>query len=510
MRTIRRSPLALVGLFVAVAALAGCKCGPKLQSGEPAISVDNAMLDFGNVPVDEPKTLPSCDSCTDGVIVHSVGRAELTLSRLDIQPAGSPFTVDPLEGGVLVLQPGEQRGIPIHFDPPAEQPYTATLTIGSDDPNNGTVTVALSGVGNTHACIATDPSVNFGLVCESTGALQKLTITAGCTADLLINSIGFEADGGSPAFSFVGSTATPVMVPKGQQMFVTIAFQPKPGGAATEATTLDIASSDPANPLVKVPVTANVNFAPIPKISAPPNAAPGETVTVDGSQSTDPDSNFPITCDWTLTSKPFASTADVNPASGTAPCGSDAGACLQSQVSLDVPGPYTVSLTCTDALGCAATAPATANLLAKPTQKLLVEMVWDNPVTDMDLHFLAPGGQLFSATTDCWFGAPNPPFCIQGDPSTYPYYPYDALEGFGPEYIQFPNPCQGTYTVKVVFYKTNGAANPNSNVTVRIFEYGLETAEFTQQLTTAGQVWTPCTVDWPSGNVTAVGTVGSN
>jgi hypothetical protein len=513
-----------MAVILATAAAGACKCGPNLAKAEPAVSINLSSLDFGKIPVLNVETLPACDTCLDGgVVLDSIGTADLTVSALTITPAGSPFSVDPLEGNQLVIASGQFQGIPVHFEPTAQQCYSGTLEIQDDDaitPSNDTLKVALTGCGSTEACITTDPAVNFGLVCQSLGAIQKLTITAGCSADLIINSISFEpsslcpnagvSDGGATPcgpFAFVGSTKTPATVPVGQQTFLTIAFQPQPDGGATESTTIDIASTDPMHQLVKIPVTANVNFPPVPVIATPPNIAPGQTITLDGTGTTDPGNHPPLTCNWSMDSKPFGSAATPTPASG-----------MTTQVTFDQPGPYTPCLVCTDALGCPS-GKTCLDLVAKPSEKLVVEMVWDNDVTDMDLHFLAPGGMMFS-NLDCWWGNPTPTtFGIMGDPTTDPIDSRcpppnicngDALEGPGPEYVWYPNPFPTsstatpvTYNVDVHFYKTNGATNPVSNVTIRIFEYGLDVAEFKQQLTAAGQKWNACTVEWPSGTVTA-------
>lgn len=66
---------------------------------------------------------------------------------------------------------------------------------------------------------------------------------------------------------------------------------------------------------------------------------PGNTVTLDGSGSTDPDENYPLIYSWTITQKPAGSQAHLNNPSTAGP-----------SMFIDLPGDYTVQLTVEDSL----------------------------------------------------------------------------------------------------------------------------------------------------------------
>lgn len=490
----RTGPLALVAW-----ALAACgDCGPSPVPTAPHIAVDPLDLDFGDLAVLNTREL--------SVVARSIGRAPVSIDTLRIEEPGVPFEVAPLQGRTIPIESGSQQSIPVRFTPTDEACYQATLYLHNDDDDlpDRDVRVPLKGCGKTKACITVSPGLAFGIVCESTGAVQRFTVKAGCTADLIVKDIRFEP-GSSDAFSFLGNTTIGpegLPVPLGKEMVLTVIFQPKPGGPVTHSGTIVIASTDPANPVVKIPVTATVNRAPVPVVKKPANAAPGQTVTFDGSESADPDGHLPLACTWKVVNRPLSSGAAPRPTTG-----------MTTQVTLDWPGEYLVELTCTDTLGCRSSAPGSAEIVARPSQDLYVELVWNHDTTDLDLHFLAPGGT-FQGVKDCWYGNPKPDFGIQGDPADDPSLDRDDLEGFGPEIVGYAKPPQATakYTIVVHFIKTNGAHLPDpakaqTEGTVRIYEFGVIKAEFKQVLDKAGLKWTVGTVEWPSGAIQKDGTV---
>jgi hypothetical protein len=241
-----------------------------------------------------------------------------------------------------------------------------------------------------------------------------------------------------------------------------------------------------------VPLVARVNRAPRAVIAeVAPEAATGVTATFDGGGSTDPDGDLPLAFTWALKASPIGSAARPSPVDGP-----------QTSVAIDLPGAYQVSLTVRDAAGCASP-PAFAQVLSKPSQELLVELAWDNPVTDLDLH-LAPEGESFFGPSDCFFatGHMQPDWGAKGDSTDDPSLDRDALVGFGPEIIGYRHPAPGRITAMVHFYADHGARSPSTAATLRVFELGVVKAEVKKVLTEQGEQWTALTIDWPSGAVT--------
>jgi uncharacterized protein YfaP (DUF2135 family) len=170
-----------------------------------------------------------------------------------------------------------------------------------------------------------------------------------------------------------------------------------------------------------------------------------------------------------------------------------------------LPGEYVVELNVTDAAGARNLAPARASIVAAPAQKLLVEMFWSTSVPDIDLHFLrTPQAPLDVAPDDCFFQNPAPDWGVIGDASDDPKLARDALTGFGPEVMGYVEPAAGTYRVVAKYFNDHLAVDPATEVTVRIYEYGVVTFERKQVLTAEGQVWNVADIDWPSGVITPI------
>jgi type 1 fimbria pilin len=162
-----------------------------------------------------------------------------------VSPA-TPFTIVP--GGAPV-------DVTLRFSPSAVGVQNGTLDITSDDPDEGLVSVPLTGNG-----VATpEPditvsllSLDYGDVVQGTSSDQIVTISNVGSADLTVT--GLAISGGE--FLLVSPPATPfTIVPGGTPVDVTVRFSPSAVGV--QNGTLDITSDDPDEGLVIVPLTGN-------------------------------------------------------------------------------------------------------------------------------------------------------------------------------------------------------------------------------------------------------------
>ncbi len=469
---------------LALLALLGAACSDaQTQLARGRLEVPVASLDLGAVPLFNERV--------QTVEVRNAGRAPVTLLQVAIQaPDGSPgaFAVG---AAPAALDAGETAQIEVRFTPEAVADYSATLAIASDDPVNPSVQVALSGRGSTAAAVQADSAVDFGKVCEGAQAIGWLNLRSTGDAALILEAIRF-ADGTAPEFSFAASTKAGTQVPAGGSLALALRFSPTSSTGATASGAVVLTTTDPAHRSFQVSLTASVDRAPVAAIAALPDAAPGASVVFDGSASSDLDGDLPLAYSWALKASPIGSAAQPSPLNAA-----------QAGLTLDLPGAYELALTVQDAFGCTS-APAFQEVLAKPAQKLLVELTWDNPLTDLDLH-LAPAGADFFGPSDCYYaqGHMHPDWGVQGDSSDDPSLDRDALVGFGPEIISYANPAPGTYQAMAYFYSDHGAASPSTVATVRVFELGVIKAELKKTLAAAGGQWLALTVNWPSGAVVA-------
>ena len=446
--------------------------------------------DFGPVPVLNEKQ--------QELVLSNVGRAPLKVTSAAVQEPGVPFRVVSFPGE---LAPGTSASVVVGFTPPAEQPYAATVVIQSDDPDVPSVSVALTGQGSTRAKVELVPeTLDFGTVAEGTSAVKTLTVRSAGTADLLLEEIAM-VDGTPTAFSFVGSTKTPATVKAVAatglpgELQLTVKFTAEPGAPVTQTGAIRLRCTDPDRPEVLVTVNAAINRAPVAVIAPVGNAAPGMAVTLDGTGSNDPDNNTPLTYRWTLRQKPLGSATAITPQDAAT-----------ASMTLDaaLPGQYEVQLEVTDALGAKSLTPARLTVVAAPAQKLLVELFWDNAVTDLDLHVTNAPTTLLGSMGDCHYANKTPDWGLVGDSTDDPAYLRDALTGYGPEVFGYVNPVDATYRVHVVLASAHLQSLPTSNATVRVYQYGVLKGEFKKTLDSEGQAWPVVDITWPSGVLAAV------
>ena len=145
---------------------------------------------------------------------------------------------------------------------------------------------------------------------------------------------------------------------------------------------------------------------------------------------------------------------------------------------------------------------------------LAIRLSWDVDNTDVDSHFIAPGGSFFHCDLDCHYQNPAPDWGVQGDWSDDPFLDVDDVDGYGPENINISEPQPGTYQFIVHYYDdTYDFTSPSaSNATVEILSYGVVTHTFgPESLAATNWNWDVFEIEWPpvngALNVTTLGNV---
>ena len=99
----------------------------------PTVSLGKTSLDFGEgVPLDESRTLT--------LVVTNSGDEDLGITSM-----GSDLEGVTLSTTELVVAAGDSANIEVSFTPAKLGPFSGTITIISNDPENESVTVAISG-----------------------------------------------------------------------------------------------------------------------------------------------------------------------------------------------------------------------------------------------------------------------------------------------------------------------------------------------------------------------------
>jgi hypothetical protein len=509
-------PLFLTATITGVLAATACGSGV-LNSVAPDLVVDTVPIDFGNQPVLTP--------ATKELSLQNIGRGVLHISALAIDtqtPSGSTaFT--PAVFAVTSLNPEQSTTLKIVFSAPAMGPYTAILEIKSDDVNHKSIQIPLKGNATTAAvAVAMPDCLEFGRVAEGTTAIQAVTLTSEGTAPLLINSLSI-ASGSCPAFGSVGSwnTNPPLSLAAaatGQpnaSVDVSVAFTPTPQTvtAMDESCTgtLNIGTNDPKQQTIPICLKGSLNLAPIAVVTNPPTVvAPGSTVTLDGSKSYDPDPvpDNPISFEWQQLSGPMVTTTNPNTFSTTP-------STMEPMATFSLPsaGSYSFSLTVYDSTGLQSI-PARVTIIAAASDDLLIQLVWDKPTVDLDLHVFpsgtsaVPGASLYGSADCDTFQQ------TQAWPAGYGNCAYsgNVLDGWGPDGADITGFMMGgtfSYEADVVYTSANGSSDTATNATLRVYTYGTLVGEVTQQMTMPGtqadnfkgQLWRAAIVTWPTSAI---------
>ena len=180
-----------------------------------------------------------------------------------------------------------------------------------------------------------------------------------------------------------------------------------------------------------------------------------------GSESYDP-ADLALSYDWKLVDRPIGSASAM-------PSGAAAD---RHGFGTDLAGEYVAELVVTNSDGISSP-PCEAILTAEPVEALWVEMFWESTNDDMDLHLLAPGGTLGTAT-DCYYAnctttwGAGLDWGIIGETSDNPALDLDDIPNSGPENINIEMPESATYTVVVHDYPGSVFTAGNA-VTIKIY-----------------------------------------
>ncbi len=243
--------------------------GDTLQA--PDISVTPLSLGFGSVV--------QGTSAAENVTVTNTGDAILNITGITIDDGQFAITSGNISGQTLA--PGDSANITIVFTPSAAGPQSATMTITSNDPDEGTVDVSLSGTGTAPPApdIDVDPlTVPFGSVeLGSSSASQNVTVTNTGTADLNITGITIN----DPQFAITSGNISGQTLAPGDSANITIVFTPSAAGPQTG--TMTITSNDPDEGTVGVSLSGTGTTPPAPDIDVDPLTVPFGSVELGSS-----------------------------------------------------------------------------------------------------------------------------------------------------------------------------------------------------------------------------------
>lgn len=226
-----------------------------------------------------------------------------------------------------------------------------------------------------------------------------------------------------------------------------------------------------------------------------------EEIQLDGSASYHPfNPAIDLTYNWTLLEAVPNANVQFTPANEAKPA-----------FSADVLGRYVAQLNVSDIYGEHSTNFAATTIEIVPYTDLNIELSWDAPGYDLDLHLIKPGGSYYG-DGDCYFGNPTPDW---GEIGAQEDNPNLALDDEGiemREQIELKAPEEGSYTLLVHYYSISPEAT-----TPYTFPYIKITAEQAvlyegegPRLIGEGMIWVAGSLDWSTLTFTPDETVANH
>jgi hypothetical protein len=504
--------------------------------GFPKLQVAPEWVDFAEVGMGDIKE--------EKVSILNTGAADLAVTGFTL--TGSPFyTVifqgtdypcapDTAEGIAfaepLVVPPGNATFFKVRFKPENDQPATAKLILYSNDPEKGEgAEVKISG-NESVPCIAVNPSkLNFGGTLLGSSKLTELEISACGEAPLLVTDIRI-AEGSSPDFtvdlSALAAAPTaemPLEIPIGASASILVKYEP-----------------DEANPLAEdgsmildegVLVITNNSFDKEKSVdlsgAGVPTICPTAIIKVQEGEEVIPQTVLHLFGDESYAGNGAISKWewDVDQPVGSVSAFVPSKSFPNPTFEANVAGAYTFYLTVYDQTNTPSCYPAEYEVIVIPDEAIHIELLWHTPEdadetdtgpeagSDLDLHLLHPwaaGPDLDGdGAPDGWFDIPFDCFWFNPHPNWGSYDPAvnddpgldrDDTDGGGPENVNLDIPENQTYRVGVHYWCDHGYGP--AYATVRVYIYAVLVFEVVDVMMVNKDMWSVCTVEWPSGKVT--------
>jgi hypothetical protein len=447
---------------------------------EPEAVITPSGIDFDNVIV--PYT------ATDSFSIINEGASDLNIEDIYLTSDDSDaFSVAWDNSAPVVVEKDTRIEVEVSFAPPLYEDFTGTLVVVSDDPEtpNQYLPLTGSGVDGPVPELVVEPgALDFGLVEIGTTGQQQLRLVNEGGGDITIETASLD---GSSTFSLPDLSGTEIY--GNNEKLVLVEYQPTDDSG--DNATLTLLTNDPRNPEIEVFMLGNGggDFQyPDADIDCPDRANPPTAVPLDGRGSTDPmNPDGELIYEWSVLAAPAgSSTTDVL----------DPGKAYTS-IFADLAGSWTVQLIVENSVGLRSD-PAVCNFEAIPPKNVHIELIWDTGNSDLDLHLVQGGYEMYQLPGDCNYCNPTPAW-EGGDPTLA----LDNRVGYGPENINMDAPANADYDVWVYYFDDNGGGE--SIATIRAWMNGALVWEGSE-LMSRGQAWHAGYIRWntPDGTFNAL------
>ena len=452
---------------------------------EPLLEFEPETLAFGPRTIDQGHVLSTT--------AHSRGSADLVIEEVRIDPAHAPFVVNSYPEYLAISDSGE---VSVTFTPGERGDYQADAVFVINIDGDNEVRLPLSGSVGPPRIEVSPAALDFGTVNQDTG--NTLAVRATNVGNDWLELSEHVILDPSAEFTITEATFTPPeLVEPGDYRLVHVKYVPADLGGDSNA--LRITSNAENGPYSDVPLTALGNLSPVVvafELSTGESEVtvdPDTELTLSSAGTYDPEGEA-ITLAWQIYERPAGASVALPASERDTP---------QTHITPPLVGDYIVRLLATDPGGAQGYADVTIHAI----RDLVVRMTWETAVsapcqayseeecaamdstqrqslccgqTDIDLHLVAPGGDVGdylgtcpgqagcseaacgcvdpsipacvscrSDGLDCAYANRNPDWGDSGDPFDDPSLDVDDVRGAGPEIISLNGPADGDHLVYV-------------------------------------------------------------
>jgi len=200
-----------------------------------SLSISPSSLDFGDVPV--------ATTVNKTITLANGGSASVSIYKYVLTSTYPSFAV--VDSSKHTVAGHDSAHVTLSFHPLAAGPFTATLTLTTNDNSSPTRTINITGRGTQGALGFASTSLNFGTVKIGQDSTISVMLKNTGSAGVTLNAATLSG-GGSTAFSYTGFTAGTLAA--GDSQKINIMFIPAAPGGTTFSATLTVTTTDGTTP----------------------------------------------------------------------------------------------------------------------------------------------------------------------------------------------------------------------------------------------------------------------
>lgn len=232
------------------------------------------QIPFGDVTVGSP--------LQQHITITNSGTADLVIGNIaQSNPISFPFSILNDNCSGQTISPLSNCTLTVRFAPSSTGSFNDSFDIPSDDPDENTVTLGVSGTGlavpiaditvTDSVAPAGNLQIPFGDVTESSSSQHTVTITNNGNADLMIGNIAQNNPVALP-FSILNDGCSGQIIAPSSNCTLTVRFAPYSTGSLNDS--FDIPSDDPDEGTVTLSVSGTGLSMPVPDIRVNDSVVP--------------------------------------------------------------------------------------------------------------------------------------------------------------------------------------------------------------------------------------------